>query len=168
VSTKHRTDAAELARAHIFAAGGLATVTDLARRWGVSRSRAHELARREDFPSPVATVSDGAVALYAVNEVDHWRGLTRPAGRPKRSTPDEAEQATMTRFVVVTRDNRLPVERFYTVEAAANYISRQEKFGDWTVLCQDGDRITASTPYRELTMHERRQLEKALYPTLFE
>lgn len=168
MSNPKLTDAAELARAHIFAAGGLATVTDLARRWGISRSRAHELAKRDDFPSPVATVSDGQVSLYAVKEVDEWRGHHRPPGRPKRSENDETEQATMTRFVVVTRDNRLPIERFYTVESAANYIARQEKYGDWTVLAQDGNQITASTPYRELTMHERRQLEKALYPTLFE
>ncbi len=74
----------------------------------------------------------------------------------------------MTRYVVVTRKDRLPVERFYTVEEAADYIVREVAYGKWTVLVQEANRITASTPYRELLQHEKRRLEQRLYPTLYE
>jgi hypothetical protein len=74
----------------------------------------------------------------------------------------------MTRYVVVTRAQRLPVTRFMTVESAADYIVREGRFADWTVLAQDADRITASTPYRQLLPHERRLLEARLFPSLFE
>lgn len=172
MAAKARSDleAAELARAHIYEAGGLATIAELGRRWGVSRSRAHEMAQREDFPAPVATVSEGAVALYAVVEADEWRNHPRPPGRrPKKEDNDDGTNPTpMTRYVVVTREQRLPVERFFVIEAAAKHIRYAEKYGEWTVLAQEGNKITASTPYRELTMHEKRLLERALYPSLFE
>lgn len=74
----------------------------------------------------------------------------------------------MTRYVVVTRPDKLPIERFVTIESAADYIVRERAFGRWTVLAQEANRITASTPYRELREHERRSLEAKLYPTLFE
>ncbi len=74
----------------------------------------------------------------------------------------------MTRYVVVTRQDRLPVERFVTIESAADYIVREIAFGRWTVLAQEANRITASTPYRELRQHERRAMERKLYPTLYE
>ena len=72
----------------------------------------------------------------------------------------------MTRYVVVTREGRLPVERFITVEAAANYIVRERKFADWTLLAQDADHAASS--YRKLLPHERRVLEAKLYPSLLE
>lgn len=74
----------------------------------------------------------------------------------------------MTRYVVVTRQDRLPVQRFMTVEAAADYIVRERAFGRWTVLAQEANKITASTPYRKLHPTEKRTLEQKLYPTLFE
>ncbi len=74
----------------------------------------------------------------------------------------------MTRYVVVTRQDSLPVERFITIEAAGDYIVRETAFGRWAVLAQEANRITASTPYRELRQHERRTLERRLYPTLYE
>lgn len=74
----------------------------------------------------------------------------------------------MTRYVVVTREGLLPVERYHTVEAAADKIVREQAFGRWKVLAQEANRITASTPYRQLLPHEKRALERKLFPTLFE
>ena len=74
----------------------------------------------------------------------------------------------MTRYVVVTRDGSHPVQRFMTIEAAGDYIVLERAFGRWTVLAQEANKITASTPYRELRAHEKLALEKKLYPTLFE
>lgn len=74
----------------------------------------------------------------------------------------------MTNYVVVTRNTNLPVDRFITIEAAAEYIVREKAFARWTVLAQEGNRITASTPYRKLRPTEQRKLEQKLYPTLFE
>lgn len=60
------------------------------------------------------------------------------------------------------------MERFVDVESAADYIVRRQAFGKWTVLVQEGNRITASTPYRELREHEKRALMNRLFPTLYE
>ncbi len=64
---------------HIERAGGLATVADLARRLGVNTARMHELARQPGFPRPVAHVSRGRTALYAVADVDAWAALRQLA-----------------------------------------------------------------------------------------
>lgn len=74
----------------------------------------------------------------------------------------------MTRYVVVTRQGLHPVERFMTVEGAADYIVRERAFGRWKVLAQDANKITASTPYRDLRPTEKIALERKLFPTLFE
>lgn len=75
----------------------------------------------------------------------------------------------MKRYVVVTRTSpQLPVERFVDVESAADYIVRETAFGRWTVKVQEANRITASTPYRELLDHEKRILMTKLFPTLYE
>lgn len=74
----------------------------------------------------------------------------------------------MTRYVVVTRKDLLPVQRFVDVESAADYIVRETKFGEWKVLAQEANRITAGTPYRELREHEKRTLMAKLFPTLYE
>lgn len=75
----------------------------------------------------------------------------------------------MTRYVVVTRSKpMLPIQHFITIEAAADYIVREKAFGRWTVCAQEANKITASTPYRELLKHEKAALEQRLYPTLYE
>lgn len=74
----------------------------------------------------------------------------------------------MTRYVVVTRKDRLPVQRFITIEEAADYIVHERSFARWTVLAQEANRITAGTPYRNLRPTELRALEARLFPTLFE
>lgn len=74
----------------------------------------------------------------------------------------------MNRYVVVTRKDELPVERFVDIESAADYIVRETAFGRWKVLVQEANRITASTPYRELREHEKRALMARLFPTLYE
>jgi hypothetical protein len=74
----------------------------------------------------------------------------------------------MTRYVVVTRQGMLPIERFMSVEAAADYIVREAAFGRWMVKAQEGNKITASTPMRDLRPTEKSKLERKLYPTLYE
>lgn len=73
----------------------------------------------------------------------------------------------MTRYVVVTRKDGLPIERFFTVETAANYIVREVMFASWTVKAQEANKITASTPYRDLRPTEQLKLESQLFPTLY-
>lgn len=80
-----------------------------------------------------------------------------------------ARAVAVIRYVVVTRDRHaLPVTRFLTVEAAADYIVRERAFVRLTILAQEGNNLTASTPYRELTRAERAVFERKLYPSLFE
>lgn len=59
--------------------GGLAAASDLARRWGISRSRVGQLIAEPDFPKPVIHV--GGLAVYAVREADAWRDKRKPATR---------------------------------------------------------------------------------------
>ena len=79
-----------------------------------------------------------------------------------------AETLSLTRYVVVTRQGTHPVDRFITIEAAADYIVRERAFGRWKVLAQEANKITAATPYRELLKHEKQALERKLFPTLFD
>lgn len=64
------------ARDALASVEGLASQADLARRWGLSRQRVHELVREPQFPVPAAIVS-GQPAWIAA-EADEWleyRGL---------------------------------------------------------------------------------------------
>lgn len=70
------------------------------------------------------------------------------------------------RYVVVTRKTHVPVQRFATIEAAADKIVRERALATWTVLAQEG--LTASATMRQLTRAERKKLEKAMFPSLFE
>lgn len=73
----------------------------------------------------------------------------------------------MTWYIVVTKDKRrLPIDRFATLEGAGNKIYRERSFDKWTVLAQDGTK--GSAPARELTKRERLDLERCLYPSLYE
>jgi hypothetical protein len=80
----------------------------------------------------------------------------------------DAVQIVVNRYVIVTRSDRLPIERFVDIESAADYIVRERAFGRWKVLVQEANRITAGTPYRELREHEKRTLMGKLFPTLYE
>jgi predicted DNA-binding transcriptional regulator AlpA len=55
--------------------GGLVGIGDLVEAWGVSKQRVHVLARRADFPSPVAVASSRPV--WARSETDAWRAQQR-------------------------------------------------------------------------------------------
>jgi predicted DNA-binding transcriptional regulator AlpA len=61
----------EQAREAIRAAGGLASVGDLAERWSLSRQRVHRLANEASFPEPVWRVSGHRVWL--VSDADAWQ-----------------------------------------------------------------------------------------------
>src|SRR5262245_57322054 len=50
--------------------GALASQADLARRWGISRQRVHQLTREVDVPKPAATI--GGQGAWIVEEVDAW------------------------------------------------------------------------------------------------
>ncbi len=62
--------------------GGVATLADLARAWGVSKTRVHELARHPGFPPPLLMV--GRIAVYLRSEADDFRNTERPPGPPRR------------------------------------------------------------------------------------
>jgi hypothetical protein len=51
--------------------GGLASQADLARRWGISRQRVHQLTRETGFPSPAGEVNGQPVWFVAA--ADQWR-----------------------------------------------------------------------------------------------
>lgn len=157
-------------REQINTAGGFVTVSSLAERFGVSKARAHEITKAEGFPPAVWT--EGQSKFWTGTSVDAWRAEPRSVGRPpqRRSLEDHAETEGdgVTNYVVVTRQTNLPVDRFVTIEAAAQYIVEARAFARYTVLAQEGNRITASTPYRKLRPTEQRKLEQKLYPTLFE
>ena len=59
------------ARDAIAGMGGLCSISDLARRWGISRQRARVIVRMDGFPEPVLT--DGASELWFADEADDWR-----------------------------------------------------------------------------------------------
>jgi predicted DNA-binding transcriptional regulator AlpA len=61
------------ARQALSEIGELASQADLARRWGLTRQRVHQLVREPAFPSPVARVSGQSVWL--AHEADYWLRL---------------------------------------------------------------------------------------------
>ncbi len=74
----------------------------------------------------------------------------------------------MTRYVVVSRKDCIPIsDGLLDVEAAADYIIRNQAFDKWTVLAQEANRITPTTKYRALRPTEARRLEAKLFPSLF-
>ena len=86
------------------------------------------------------------------------------AGHP--TTPGAESRVTC--YTVVTREGRHPIQRFHTVEGAADYIVRERAFGRWKVLAQEANKADATTPYRELRPTEKQALERKLFPTLFD
>jgi predicted DNA-binding transcriptional regulator AlpA len=50
---------------------GMASQADLARHWGLTRSRAWQIVREPGFPEPVACVN--GCDVWFVAEVEHWR-----------------------------------------------------------------------------------------------
>ena len=70
-------------RMKIQAAGGLYTLADLARHWGVSPQRVSELAGHPSFPEPIMTGGDGTgTAVYVGSEAEAFRQAERRPGRP--------------------------------------------------------------------------------------
>ena len=70
----------------------------------------------------------------------------------------------MTYYVVVTRDKRqFVIDRFMSIEMAADKLVKERTFHRWTVLAQDRGR---AAPMRELNQPEKTQLERQLYPTV--
>jgi hypothetical protein len=58
-------------RRQLAAHGGLHSIADLARRWGVSKQRARELTMHPDFPKPILTA--GGDRLWLASEADQFR-----------------------------------------------------------------------------------------------
>lgn len=58
-------------RRAIERAGGLVNAPAIARDWGVSLQRAHQIIRAEDFPPPVTTIAGRPV--WARCQTDAWR-----------------------------------------------------------------------------------------------
>jgi predicted DNA-binding transcriptional regulator AlpA len=63
----------------IAQAGGLLSVSDIARRRDISRQAAHTFTKRDDFPRPV---KDGRPQVWLAAEVDAFFATPRPPGRP--------------------------------------------------------------------------------------
>ena len=65
----------------------------------------------------------------------------------------------MTYYAVVTRDNhRFVIDRFMSIEMAADKLVKERMFHKWTVLAQDGGRVTRgsrSTRSRSATAASR-------------
>jgi len=81
----HHRDAVQNLHRAIEAVGGLHSLSDLARRWGVSPARARELSLLPGFPAPVMTV--GKSELFTGVEADAFRAAPRrPGPRPERAT----------------------------------------------------------------------------------
>jgi prophage regulatory protein len=59
---------------------------------GVSRQRVYQLARRSDFPKPVAILAQGKVWL--VSDIETWIGTYRTKPRPRRAKPTEPKLLT--------------------------------------------------------------------------
>ena len=128
------------------------------------------MTKQEGFPPPVW--EQGQSKHWTAATVDAWRTEPRPVGRPptpRQELPHaQHTEGDVTNYVVVTRKDRLPVSRHVTVESAADYIVQHRTFATHTVMAQEANKVTASTPYRKLKAHEQRKLEERLYPTLFE
>lgn len=60
-------------RDDIQAAGGLVSRAGLARRWGITEQRVHQLCALEGFPDPVPCDGLGRVRIYIAAECDAWR-----------------------------------------------------------------------------------------------
>jgi predicted DNA-binding transcriptional regulator AlpA len=56
----------------------LATQSDLARRWGISRQRVNQLMQKEGFPEPEQTLGSGQ-QLFDLEKADTWRKERRDA-----------------------------------------------------------------------------------------
>lgn len=67
-----RRDRREL-QALLSEAGGLESLADTARRWGLSKTQLHNYARVISFPTPVGRVASGRIAVYLGAELDAWR-----------------------------------------------------------------------------------------------
>lgn len=87
-----------------------------------------------------------------------------------RGTPVPREsqggRQAMTWYVVVTRDRAsVPIKRCVTMVEAGDHIFYERAFDRWTVKVQEG---SSSAPMRTMTPAERLQLERRLYPSLYE
>jgi hypothetical protein len=58
-------------RSAVIAVGGLCSIADLARRWGVSRQAAAQTVRKPGFPEPI--LSEGNIELWPADEADDFR-----------------------------------------------------------------------------------------------
>jgi len=72
-------------RRAIAQAGGLVNVASIARRWGISRTRASQLAEHPTFPEPVYTDESTGRKLWAADEVDAWRVARASEPEPEES-----------------------------------------------------------------------------------
>lgn len=60
-------------RRQIEESGGIATTSDLMKRWGLSKTRLYALMEMDDFPTPLARVGARNQPIYLVAEADEFR-----------------------------------------------------------------------------------------------
>jgi predicted DNA-binding transcriptional regulator AlpA len=74
----------------LAATGGLIDRAEIARRYGLSRGRVHQLTRQRHFPRPVQGEGTSHPMWLAI-DVEHYRAQPPPIGRPpKRPSGDSA------------------------------------------------------------------------------
>jgi predicted DNA-binding transcriptional regulator AlpA len=70
----------------LAASGGLLDRGDIARRYGLSRSRTFDMTGQRHFPAAVGEIGGRPVWLAAA--VDRYRSLPPPVGRPRKHGPE--------------------------------------------------------------------------------
>ena len=69
--------------------GGLIGRAAIARRYGLSRGRVHNLTSQRHFPRPVQG-ADTSHPLWLAIDVERYRSRPPPVGRPPKTTSDNA------------------------------------------------------------------------------
>jgi predicted DNA-binding transcriptional regulator AlpA len=71
----------------LAATGGLIDRTEIARRYGLSRGRVHQLTRQRHFPRPVQGEATSHPLWLAI-DVEYYRSQPPPVGRPPKTTSE--------------------------------------------------------------------------------
>lgn len=111
----------------------LVTGAEIARRLDISRSRAHQLADRDDFPQPLGRI--GTSDVYRWRDVEAW---ARKARLPGRGRPRQPELETVAGGV-----------RFRTIPDQPGFLEIEEANGAVTgAVAWIGSPIVALAPDR--------------------
>lgn len=85
IATDDRQRIAHAAWGILQTTGGLVDRTEIARRYGVTRGRVHQLTRQKHFPPPVHGAGTSHPLWLAV-DVEAYRAQPPPVGRPPKES----------------------------------------------------------------------------------